>query len=150
AGETSMPPAPSRDAPAATLAPVAAVVKETNRRDGHTTLGLFEVPAAGAKRRPQFHRAVFYAVAATIVMTLLGGWFEARRRYAAEMDHAYQALARVKTLPLPSPVVTAEQNALPRSEEQMDVRAGPATPATPASEARAASQPAASDEGTPR
>jgi len=146
--------APARREPAAPIAASVSpatgenVVQDASRRPSKTMLGLADAaPAAVAQQRWQRQRVVFYAVAAAIVIMLLGGWFAGRRWYAAQLDRAYQTLARANSLPLPPPVVNAEQFTMPRSEERMDVRAeSPSTspaappttqPSTPAHDAAA-------------
>ncbi|MEN3335738.1 MAG: periplasmic protein TonB [Blastocatellia bacterium] len=112
------------------------LAQEASHRNGTSVLGLFDAaPAAVAETtprrlRPQRQRVVFYAVAAAIVVTLLGGWFAGRRWYAAQLDQAYQTLARANSLPLPPPAANAEQFTLPRSEERMDVRAESPSPSS--------------------
>ena len=98
--------------------------------------------------RSQRGGVVFYAVAAAIVITLLSGWFFARRWYAEELNSAYQTLARANSLPLPPHTAGGEPFTMPRSEESMDVRAE-----SPSSNAAGtASQPSqpAHDEAAPR
>jgi protein TonB len=145
------PPAPIRREPAApivasvSLSPVESVVQDISRRPGQSVLGLLDAgPAAVVRQRSQHGRVVFYAVAAAIVITLLGGWFAARRWYAAQLDRAYQTLARANSLPMPPPVASAEQFTLPRSEERMDVRAESPSPSP------AAAVPTAQSTATPQ
>jgi TonB family protein len=142
-------------APVAAIAPPSTgekVLPDGGRRAGTTVLGLSEAaPAVVAHQRWQRQRIVFYAVAAAIVIMLLGGWFAGRRWYAAQLDQTYQTLARANSLPLPPRVVNAEQFTLPRSEERMDVRAEspssspaaqPATqPSTPARDEASSNEP---------
>jgi protein TonB len=106
------------------------VVPLTLRRAGQAPLGLLDATPANNEPRSQRGRVVFYAVAATIVITLLSGWFFARRWYAAELDRAYQTLARANSLPLPPQAVTGEPFTMPHSEERMDVRAESPAPST--------------------
>lgn len=134
----------------ASLSPGEMFAKVAGRRDSQTTLVALDAQAAVAGNRVQRGRVVFYAVAATVIIALLGGWFAARRWYATEMDRAYQALARVNTLPIQPPVVTADQFTLPRSEERMDVRAESTAPATPAEPPAPQPSAAARGEGSPR
>ncbi|HKP12047.1 MAG TPA: tetratricopeptide repeat protein, partial [Blastocatellia bacterium] len=100
--------------------------------------------------RSQRGRIVFYAVAAAIVITLLSGWFFARRWYAEELDRAYQTLARANSLPLPPQTTNGEPFTMPRSEERMDVRAE--SPSSSPNAAGAPAQPSApaQDEAAPR
>lgn len=123
-------------------APSAPLVQEPVRRDSKSMLGLVEAPAVVIVKKPPRHRrVVFYAVAASLVIALLGGWFAGRRWYAAEMDRAYDTLARASILPRQPQIPGAEQFNLPRSEERMEVRGE--APAAPASDAAPAAQPAA-------
>jgi TonB family C-terminal domain len=161
--KTEPPLAPGVCEPAAPVARSASastgesVAQDVSQRAGQSVLGLVDAaPAAVAKKRPQRQRpqrqrVVLYAVAAAIVVTLLGGWFAARRQYAAQLDQAYQTLARANSLPMPSPAANAEQFTLPRSEERMDVRAE-SPPPPPAAAAAPATQPSAPAHGeeTPR
>ena len=100
-----------------------AVVQPSARHTGQLSLGLLEAPPSGDGSRSQRGGVVFYAVAAAIVVTLLSGWFFARRFYAAELDRAYQTLAHANSLPLPPQSATGESFTMPHSEEHMDVRA---------------------------
>jgi periplasmic protein TonB len=138
-------------APAARNAAAGETVVQDGHRAGQSVLGLLEAaPATATKKRGQRGRVVFYAVAAAIVIALLGGWFAARRWYAAQLDGAYQTLARANALPMPPSRVSTEQFTLPRSEERMDVRAeassSGATAASPQTSAPARDEAAPRDE----